>query len=316
MREIIAPESRDHWLKLRTYDITSTEVSALFGLSPYMTPFELWHQKAERAVVSIKPSERMVWGTRLQDAIARGVAEDQGWEVAPFTEYVRDPSARIGSSFDWLIKQPDGPGIMEIKTVDPIAYRKGWKDDGTGTGIEAPEHIELQVQHQMEVADINWCAIVALVGGNSVRVVRRERDPQIGQAIRARVARFWKSIEDRTPPKADYSRDADLILQLYAQSSQGQVYDATSDADITMLVRQFQHAHAEAAKYEELAKIYKAQVLKRVGAAEKVIGSWGSITTSATKDTPATIITADMVGKTYGGRKGHRQFKLNLKEDA
>jgi putative phage-type endonuclease len=314
VREIIVPRDRDHWLQLRTQDITSTEVSALWNLSPYKTPFELWHEKRDGVVVNIKPSERMVWGTRLQDAIARGVAEDQGWDVAPFTEYVRDPEARIGSSFDWLIKAPGEPGILEIKTVDPIAYRKGWKDDGSGSGIEAPEHIEFQVQHQMEVADLDWCAIVALVGGNTVRVVRRQRDRKIGEAIRTRVARFWQSIESGAAPAADFDRDADLVLQLYNQSQDDEVFDATGDAEIARLVAQYQQTRAQIDQLDTLAKTYRAQVLKRIGTASKVIADWGSITTSTTKDTPAKLITADMVGTTTGGRKGHRQFLLNIKE--
>ena len=43
--QTITPSSKQDWLKARTEDITSTEVSALFGISPYTTAFELWHRK-------------------------------------------------------------------------------------------------------------------------------------------------------------------------------------------------------------------------------------------------------------------------------
>jgi len=68
-RERTVPVDRNHWLELRRADVTSTEVGALFGISPYMTRFELWHQKRSSGVVDVEPSERMQWGTRLQDAI-------------------------------------------------------------------------------------------------------------------------------------------------------------------------------------------------------------------------------------------------------
>lgn len=74
---------KQEWLKKRLDDITSTEVSALFGLSPYSTEFELWHRKKSREVVELASNERMVWGSRLESAIAGGIASDQGWEVSP-----------------------------------------------------------------------------------------------------------------------------------------------------------------------------------------------------------------------------------------
>ena len=61
-RESIIPASEEEWLKLRTLDVTSTESPALFGLSPYMTKFELWHRKKSGEVYTIKDNERMFWG--------------------------------------------------------------------------------------------------------------------------------------------------------------------------------------------------------------------------------------------------------------
>ena len=78
MIETIIPEDNKHWLQLRTRDVTSTEVSALFGLNPWMTEFELWHNKKSQAVIEIEDNERMKWGRRLEDPIAQGVAEDTG----------------------------------------------------------------------------------------------------------------------------------------------------------------------------------------------------------------------------------------------
>ena len=43
--EVIAFRSEQEWLDLRKKDITSTDVAALFNLSPYKTEFELYHEK-------------------------------------------------------------------------------------------------------------------------------------------------------------------------------------------------------------------------------------------------------------------------------
>lgn len=314
MIETLIPENEQQWLQWRTQDITSTDVSALFGLSPYKTEFELFHEKREGLVVHKQASERMKWGNRFESAIAYGVAEDQGWVVSPFKCYIRDTVARIGSSFDFQIDHPvHGIGIMEIKNVDGLQYRRNWIEDESGD-IQAPEHIELQVQHQMEVADIDWCALVPMVGGNEAKLVFRKRDRQIGQALRAKVAAFWARVEANDPPSADYSRDADLIAKLYGQVEAGRVFNADDDVETSSLVLEYKQAQLDAAAAEARAKVAKAKILERVTTAEKIVGSFGSISVSRTKDTPPTIITAEMIGKTYGGRTGYRQFKANWKE--
>lgn len=89
------------WQAERAKDVTSTESAALFGLSPDLTRFELFHRKRGNVPVVLEPNERMGWGLRLQDAIARGVASDHGWIAQPMREYVRLPEVRA-KSWGWL----------------------------------------------------------------------------------------------------------------------------------------------------------------------------------------------------------------------
>lgn len=310
--EIIITETEQQWLELRTKDITSTDVSALFNLSPYKTEFELFHEKRAGEVVKIEANERMKWGNRLESAIAHGVAEDQGWSIQPLKVYMRDPDARMGSSFDFEIIHPEhGKGIMEIKNVDSLVYRKNWKDDGNGN-IEAPEHIELQVQHQMDVSGYEWCAIVAMVGGNTTKVAFRRRDPIVGHVIRQRVAAFWDRVANNDAPSPDYTRDAEFIAQLYSNVEIGKVYDGASDATFAALVEDYQAAVIKRTTADKDAEIAKAKILERVGTAERAIGSFGSINLSKTKNSLGTLITPEMVGTYVGARNGYRQFKITF----
>lgn len=309
--EVIITRDEQHWLDLRTKDLTSTDVAALFGLSPYKTAFELFHEKRDGQVVKLKPNERMKWGNRFESAIAHGVAEDNNWTVQPLKVYMRDPDLRLGSSFDFEITSlQHGRCILEIKNVDSLVYKRTWRDDGDG-GIEAPEHIELQIQHQMLVSGYSWCALVAMVGGNSPKVTFRRFDPEIGEAIKKKAAAFWASIEANEAPSADYTRDAELIAQIYSQVNQGEVYDAWHDVEIASLVSNYQAATKSRDHFEDMATKFKAQILERVKTAEKVVGDFGSISLGRTKDTAPTVITEAMVGQTYGGRAGYRQFRIN-----
>jgi len=307
--EVIEITSQDQWLAERTKDVTSTEVSALYGLSPYLTEYELFHQKRQGHVVKFEANERMKWGNRLEAAIAHGAAEDQGWKISKLNVYMRDISARLGSSFDFQIdSSSDGPGILEIKNVDWLQYKQKWIDDGAGN-IEAPEHIELQIQHQMEVSGHNWCALVALVGGNEQKVILRNRDRSIGQDIRGKVGEFWERIAANRAPSPDYTADAEFIIkQLRADADAGLV--AQSDAALDELIERYAFLSQAVKDQSALRDATRAQILERIGKASKVLSPLGSISCGMTKASLGTLVTADMVGKYIGGREGFRNFRF------
>ena len=299
--------TREQWLADRAQDITSTEIAALYGLSPYCTEFELWHQKAEGFTVPFSENDRMKWGTRLQDAIAIGVAEDMGWEASRLDDYMRDEDARIGSSFDFeVVCRERGPGLMEIKNVDRSIFYEKWIDEPTG--IEAPQHIELQAQHQMEVADMGWCAIVALVGGNDAKVTIRDRDRAIGRDIRKRVAAFWESVATGTPPAPNYETDADFLCKLHGRADKGTQIDAPSD--VAALLADYADLGKIEGDAAKKRKAIKAQVLERIGTASKVTSPIGALSCSETQPSQGTLITPEMVGTYVGARAGFRQFRF------
>lgn len=306
-------ESEKQWLAERAKDVTSTEVSALFGLSPYLTEFELFHQKRDGVTVKFEPNERMKWGNRLESAIAHGAAEDMGWNIAKFNVYMRDQAARIGSSFDFEIKSSaNGPGILEVKNVDWVQYQKSWIDDGNGN-IEAPEHIELQVQHQMEIADYDWCAIVALVGGNEQKIVLRNRDRDIGKSIRERTSEFWNRVQSNTAPSADYTRDAEFIIkQLHRNSIDGLVAEA--NAELEDMIKQYEFVRKEASDLEKIKEQKRAEILDRIGLTSKVLTSFGSLSTGQVKGRSGTLITPEMVGTVIGATEGYRSFRFYPKK--
>jgi putative phage-type endonuclease len=315
-REIIAIENEQQWLAERTKDITSTEVSALYGLSPYKTEFELFHEKREGVVVKFPANERMKWGTRLESIIAQGAAEDQGWEIGKLNVYMRDTAARIGSSFDFeILSSANGKGILEIKNVDGLQYYKNWIDDGAGN-IDAPEHIEMHIQHQMEVSGYEWTALVALVGGNELKVIYRNRDSEIGKDIRSRVAAFWDAVQKNTPPSADYTRDAEFIIkQLHANANPGEEIDVSNDPALEDLVKQYRLCSQEYAAMDKLKDQYKAQLLERIGTASKVYSSIGTISCGNVSGSAGTLITPEMVGTTIGTRAGYRSFRFTPKKE-
>lgn len=303
--QIINPKDEAEWLALRMKDITSTDAAALFGLSPYCTKFELWHRKKRGEVVEFKENARMKWGTRLQDAIAAGVAEEQGWTIRKMTEYIRDENLRAGSSFDFSIEATNepikrqGPGILEVKNVDGLQYRDGWLEDEDGN-IEAPVHIEIQKQHQLMVSERTWGFIGALKGGNDLVLLPRTRDEAVIAALRKAIAEFWASIEANEPPAPDFKADAAFISKLYGYAEPNKVFDARGDEMLLTKALLYKKLGDEIKVRDEERKAIKAELLTVIGDSEKVSGEGFTISAGIIGSCPISYV-----------REEYRNFRIN-----
>jgi len=295
--------TEQQWLELRTHDITSTESAALFNASPYVTQFELWHAKRDRQQIHVADNERMVWGKRLEPVIAAGIAEDNGWKCEPLKEYMRHSTVtRMGASFDFSVTCPvRGPGILEIKNVDFIQFKRAWIDDEEEG--EAPTHIEFQLQHQLEVSDRAWGAIGVLIGGNAPRVFIRGRDRDIGAAINQRIEAFWKSVDAGFAPEPDFSRDADAVRRLYVDSTPDTFQDLRTSNRAEELCRQYEAAAAVARSAESEKKAASAELLTMVGDCAKA-------------ETTGFRISAGTVAETEVSytRKAYRNMRITQKK--
>lgn len=298
-RETLAYTSEAAWLEARKQDITSTEAAALFGAGVYVkTPYELFHLKAGTFTPpEFEGNERTRWGNRLEDAIARGIAEDLGLIVEPFKVYMRIPELRMGSSFDFKIVgiadgfdgdnearrmfAEHGPGIMEVKNVDGLQFRRTWMDDGET--VEAPIHIEFQVQHQLEVADLGWSIIAPLVGGNTPRPIIRVRDTDAGAAIRAKVAELWNRINSGAEPAPDFTKDGDVIAQVY-RDNDGSAVDLSHDNRLAKLCRDYKAAAADEKEAKGRKDAAKAEILTIIKAAKSVTYAGGKISAGTNKE--------------------------------
>lgn len=311
--EIVIPRDEAHWLDLRRADVTSTESACLFGMSPYLTRFELWHRKRSGESPAFTVNDRIRWGNRLESAIAQGIADDNGWEITPMKDYYRLPAERIGSSFDFLITSLPEPALLEIKAVDYLAFRDGWQIEDEDEPAP-PAHIEIQVQHQQLVSGIRRTYIGALVGGNRTVVIQRDADDDVQRAIRARVREFWNSVDNGEEPPAVMPEDAASVIRLNQHAEPGKLLDASDDDELTWLVAEYRQAKRDADSANEHADVMKAQILARIGDAEKVIVQGGSLSCGVVADSAPTVITPDMVGKEYGGRKGYRRMQFFAKK--
>lgn len=289
--ETLRFNTKAEWLAQREKDLTSTDIAALFGVSPYKTPYQLWMIKHGRIKDDITENEAMRWGTRLQDAIAAGIAEEQGWKISRMDEYIRLSDLRLGSSFDFSI---DDETILEIKNVGIRAYSAGWTDTA------APKHIELQCQHQLLVSGRRTVYLGALVGGNRTVLLKRERDENVIQLIREKAAAFWASTE---PPAPDANKDTLAVIEAlqYAEPNTELGYIES----VEQLCQKYSEYGKKAKEVEEIREKLKVQILTAMGSAERYSGK--QFTVAAKMVAPAEI--------SYT-RKGYRGFTVKGKKDA
>lgn len=271
-------KTEKEWLALRKLDLTSTEAAGLLNAGAYdnaRTMYELYQVKSGAVEAKeFKGSDRTVWGNRLEAAIATGIAEDLGLIVSPFKVYVRIPEMRMGSSFDFKIVgivegfsgdetardmfRKHGAGIMEVKNIDSLQFKRNWIEDGEE--IEATPQIELQAQWQMEVADLNWALLAPLVGGNTPKPVIRLRDREAGDVLRQAAAELWARVAKGNAPAPDFEKDAGIIGRLYA-ADDGSHCDLSNNHRLIELCAIHEAEKKRKKDAEDKQKAAKAEIL-------------------------------------------------------
>lgn len=316
---MLYPKSRQEWLELRHKYVSSTESPALFGMSPYSTAFEIAVlKKSPTPPPEYGDNERMAWGLRLQRAIADGIAEEFGVKIRAMSGYATNGG--MGASFDFeIVGHVEGPfegdtrlrglytqfgaGVLEIKNVDGLVFKNEWSV--VDKMIEAPAHIEIQVQHQLECCERKWAAIGVLIGGNRQEVILRMRDTDVGQAIRAKVNRFWSELQKGVMPPVTLPEDVQIIKTLYGHAEPESVLDARGDETIKSLCAKysvFQKAEKEAKDQKDSAI---AELLMKIGTAEKVLVDGYSISAGVVGETVVEQYT----------RKAYRNCRIYVKKD-
>lgn len=302
---MLYPKTREEWLALRRKFVSSTESSALFGLNKYLTAFELAVAKRD-GIELFEQTERSEWGSTLERAIGYMFAEKQNVKARALNAYC-DAGDGMGASFDYEIVgstgdseiaslySQHGAGILEIKNVDAWIYKQEWTD-------EAPAHIELQVQHQLECCQRQWAVLAVLVGGNRLESFIRLRDGEVGQALRSRVRSFWKNLSAGVLPPVTLPQDAAIVAQLYRHAEPGSVMDAQGNETIRDICAQYAIASAEEKAAADRKATCKATLLPLIGTAERVL-------------VEGFTISAGTVGEAQISytRKAYRNFKVTAK---
>ncbi|MGB9154376.1 MAG: YqaJ viral recombinase family protein [Alphaproteobacteria bacterium] len=301
--KIVPITSEDQWLSLRKSDLTSTEISALFNLCPYLTKFELYHAKKDGLILPFKENERMKDGKDMEVFAANKVAKKNGWTVRPLQVYARIPELRLGASFDFEAICPKrGKGILEIKAVDYFRHKQKWSEE------EIPPHIEIQARHQMLCAkEYNWSCVAAFTSIYDHHEYLFDRDEAFENGLIAASKSFWSDVDNGHAPEPDFVKDAAVISALYKNAG-GEAVDLSADNQLSDLLAEYLRVKEEAKSWGDKQDALKSEIHFKMGERAKGFTPEYAVDTGWTKGSEGTVVTTEMVGTVIGAKSGYRKL--------
>src|SRR3546814_4593265 len=116
----------------------------------------------------------------------------------------------------------------------------------------------------MGLADCDWGDVIVLVGGNELRRFEYEFRPVIYADIEARVEAFWQSIRKGKAPRPEYSRDGDVIAEIYSNATDD-VKDLRADNRAVMMAAEYLSAKQMEKQSAAEADAIKAEFMELIG---------------------------------------------------
>lgn len=195
----------DKQVEDRRLGIGGSDVSIIFGLSEYKTPYELYLEKAGLKESVFKMTEPQYWGHKLEPVIREEFALRNNVSVQTPDTLIHNKYPFLRANIDGFIN--DWNSVLEIKCSN-VQKAKEWGEDGSDI---IPLAYLLQVAHYCLVTNADAAHIAVLIGGNDYREYKYIRDlPLEVKVIDASLA-FWNSVQSCHPPKAMTEEDLKLI---------------------------------------------------------------------------------------------------------
>lgn len=280
--ERIRISGRNQWLALRQQDVTASVAGALFGVHEYQTALGLWMLKSGRVCEDAEETPPMRRGRLLEPVALQLLAEERpDWSTARVEHYYRDPAARLGATPDAFAIRDGKLGVIQIKTVEAGVFRRKWT--GEDRAIEPPLWIAVQALVEAALTGASWAAVVALVPGFGLdlHVLDVPLTDGLLDALKAKVAEFWASVDKGEPPPADYARDGAMLAALYAQDA-GKTIDLTGDNRLAELAMQ-DAASATAIKEHQVRRAAcKAELIDKMRGASVALFNGAVFATAKT----------------------------------
>ncbi|KVN20828.1 MULTISPECIES: lambda-exonuclease family protein [unclassified Burkholderia] len=276
--------SRDDWLEVRKNGIGGSDAAAAVGLSPYMSPLELWLIKTGRDANLPHPdpqdtSEPIYWGTLLEPIVAASYTKQTGNKVRRVNAVLQSPTVPFMlANVDREVVGCRDVQLLECKTAGEFGARL-WRD-----GV--PEYVQIQVAHQLAVTGKQAVDVAVLLCGQKLEVHRIKRDDGLIARLIELEAAFWRFVETDTPPPADGSDSADRALRCLYPGTGGTV-DFTGDRHLSATFADLVAVRADIEARQHVEAQLKQTIVQAMGEADQAQFETGSVSYRRSRDSSA-----------------------------
>jgi putative phage-type endonuclease len=212
--------------------IGGSDAAAAAGLSPWMSPIELYQRLVGLVPPSVEETERMKWGKLLEHPIRQWYVERTGQSVDV------PPESLFHGEHPWRRATPDGMVVaprsgrwlkgLEIKNAAPLSPDE-WGPEGTD---QVPTHYAIQVTWSMHVTDLDEWDLAVLLSGHTFRIYTFKRDLSFEAELVDAVDRFWRDhVCTATPPPPDHTRAFRTYLERLYPDARGDLIPAMPEDD-------------------------------------------------------------------------------------
>jgi putative phage-type endonuclease len=262
---------RQEWLEARRKGVGGSDAAAILGLSRWRTAIDVWEDKL--GLSTERPQTvRMMWGLRLEDAIAAAYAEETGLRVRRTpgirkARHVRD--FPMIASVDRIASGNGETRLVELKTArsdSAFAPRDGWRD--VSPELRVPADYYVQVQHYLEVVDMEVADVAVLFGGSDFRIYEIPRDFDFGADLREEEGRFWRDFvvaEVQPPASAD---DLAFLARKYPTSVDD---EKVGSAEAALLVDRYLSLADGVVELERQRDAVRAEIEETMGSAARLL---------------------------------------------
>lgn len=185
------------WLDLRKNYVTSTDVAAICGISPWKTAYSLWKEKMGLSEKEFN-NPAMKRGTLLEPIARKWVETNQGFSCKPDVVFSKEQTFMM-ASLDGISEC--GTFVVEIKCGE-----KSYDLASLGT---IPDYYLYQMMSQMLCANVQYGFYVAFNGETGI-IIKVERDQNLIDKIICKAKEFYECMISFTPPELT---DKDYVMR-------------------------------------------------------------------------------------------------------
>ena len=234
--------------------IGGSQCAAALGVSPWQTPVSLYHE----IVGNIEREDIGEIGLigNLMEAPIRAVYERRtGLKIK------EKPETAIHPKYPWMISHFDGEveadgRLVEIKCVGPYVSHH-WQEDGDPEGV--PRYVLAQCVHEANLAGRDRIDVVALLGGNDLRIYPVEITQDAKDAVETGLVEFWENhIIPGVQPEVT-GADVELLKKLYWKADNAKEIEVSGK----LTAEYFDHyrkVKSDIKKLREVESAYKAAI--------------------------------------------------------